>query len=134
MAFPKLAALLGLASADSTVTEENMKTAEAKIAQLETEKSAAVERATNAEVALATMTERATKAEASLATAAEQLSTASKQVATLEQWKKAHAAATDERLEDEGNDRDQPQKQALSPWEKRAAEAIATTKKRHGDK
>lgn len=132
--FAKLAALFGMATADSAVTDENMKTAEAKLAQLETDKAAADLRATNAEAALTTMTTRATTAEASLATATTKLTEAEGQVATLEQWKKAHASATDEREEDESNQHDQPEKRALAPWEQRAASAIANTKKRIGDK
>lgn len=133
MDFPKLAGLFG-SSAGATLTNEHLKTAEAKIAQLETDKSAADLRASTAEAALTAMTTRATTAEASLATANTKLTEAEGQVATLEQWKKEHASATDEREEDESNQREQPEKRALASWEQRAADAIASTKKRVGEK
>ena len=131
MAFPKLAALFG-AAAGAELTDENLKTAEAKIAQLEGEKSAADLRATNAEAALTTMTTRATTAEASLATANTKLTEVEGQVATLEEWKKEHASAADLREEDESNKNGRTESRTLAPWEQRSANAIASAKKRAG--
>ncbi|MGI4871239.1 MAG: hypothetical protein ACRYFX_08685 [Janthinobacterium lividum] len=119
--FTKLRALLGLDDkADvSAITDEQMTQAEATIAQLETDKTAAEGRASTAE--------------ATLATTATSLATAEGKVATLEAWKKEQKA-TDGREEDESNALDQDQAAAQEPWEKAAASAVASAKRRVGEK
>lgn len=124
MAFEKLAAFFG-ASAGTELTDEHLKSAEAKIAQLESDKA-------SAEAALATFTTRATTAETALKTAEASLTEAKSQVATLESWKKEHAGATDERLADESNERDAPQGEQLASFEQIAKSAIDNAKKRVG--
>jgi septal ring factor EnvC (AmiA/AmiB activator) len=131
MAFPKLAALFG-AAAGADLTDENLKTAEAKIAQLENEKATAEASLATAQSALATMTTRATTAEASLATAQKDLGTAQTQVATLEKFKK-QAQATDEREEDESNELDGPTEKKAA-FEVAAEAVIASAKRRKGTK
>lgn len=112
--FLKLRALLGLDDkADvSAITDEQMTQAEARIAQLETDK---------------------TTAETALATTQATLATTSGQLATLEAWKKEQKAV-DGREEDESNSLDEDGPAAKESWEVAATSTIASVKKRLGEK
>ena len=123
--YPKILGLLGLGSDKEALTETHMQAAENKITLLEQGKTDAELRAQTAEASLATATESLTKANASLAT--EQ-----GKVATLEEWKK-NQAIVDGRDEDDANTLDD-KPEASEPWEKMAASAIASAKKRVGEK
>lgn len=114
--FPKLMSFLGITSADSAVTEENMTSAEAKIAQLE-EANAAAELAKKA-------------AEDKVLEVSGQLTTAQNQVKTLEGWK-SEQAAVDGSKQDESNRADEEEAPAAgaTSFESIASSAIANRKR-----
>lgn len=123
--FPKVLGFLNLKSGSDPVTEANLQAAEDKIALLEQEKTDAVEKLGTTEAALKTAQEEQTKTAASLQKAEEK-------AATLQQWKD-NQAAVDGRDEDDSNALDE-KSEASEPWEKLSASAIASTKKRLGEK
>ncbi|MVN79333.1 hypothetical protein GO988_23630 [Hymenobacter sp. HMF4947] len=123
--FASILAALGMGSTTEAVTEAHLEAADAKIAQLEADKVAADLKVEQAAAALKTAEEEKNKV-------AGELKTASDKVATLEEWKK-NQAQVDGRGEDESNQLD-TQPEASEPWEKMAASAIASTKKRLGEK
>ena len=123
--FANILGFLGLKSGTDPVTEAHLQAADDKIAQLEQEKTAADLKAEQAGAALKVAEEEKTKITGDL-------KTASDKVATLEKWKQEQKAI-DGREEDDSNMLDGG-KEALAPWEQVAASAIATTKKRLGDK
>jgi len=123
--FASILAALGLGSTSEAVTEAHLEAADAKIAQLELDKQAADDKVTKAAADLKTAQDEKTKV-------AGDLKTASDKVATLEEWKK-NQAIVDGRDEDDTNTLDD-KPEASEPWEKMAASAIATAKKRVGDK
>ncbi len=131
--FKKLAALMGLAAADTEVTQAHLKAADDKIALLEASQAAAELRATNAETALTAMTTRATTAEADVKTAQAEAKTATEKVATLEKWKRENQAE-DEREDDELNDTDAEKAGPKASFESVAAGHIARVQKTHGGK
>jgi chromosome segregation ATPase len=123
--FPKVLGFLNLKSGTDAVTEANLQSAEDKIAALEQEKTTAEQRAQTAEASLTTANDELTKTKASL-------ETEKGKVATLQEWKD-NQAAVDGREEDESNSLEGGA-EALAPWEKAAASAIDTAKKRVGKK
>ena len=123
--FPKVLGFLNLKAGTDPVTEANLQAAEDKIAALEQDKTSAEQRAQTAEASLTTANDELTKTKASLDTEKDK-------VATLEEWKK-NQAQVDGRGEDESNKLDN-QAEATEPWEKMAASAVASAKKRLGDK
>jgi hypothetical protein len=123
--FASILAALGMGSTTEAVTEAHLEAADAKIAQLEADKVAADLKAEQAATALKTAQDEQTKTAASLKTAEEK-------AATLEEWKK-NQAQVDGRDEDDSNKLDN-QAEAAEPWEKLSASAIASTKKRLGEK
>jgi len=123
--FANILGFLGLGSDKETVTEAHLQAADDKIAQLELDKKAADDKATQAAAALKTAQDEQTKV-------AGELKTASDKVATLEEWKK-NQAIVDGRDEDDANTLDD-KPEASEPWEKMAASAIASAKKRVGEK
>ncbi len=124
--FAKILGLLGLGSDKEAVTEAHLQAADDKVAQLEQAKADAEGKLATAETNLKTAQEEKTKV-------AGELETAKGKVATLEEWKK-NQAAVDGREEDDSNDLDDPNTEALAPWEKASASAIASAKKRLGEK
>ncbi len=116
--FASILAALGVRSASEPVTEAHLEAADAKIAQLESDKE-------TAEAGLKTALEEKGKVEATLTETKGKL-------ATLEKWKKEQKAV-DGRDEDESNSLDD-QPEALESWERAAASTIANTKKRLGQK
>ena len=123
--FANILGFLGLGSDKEAVTEAHLQAADDKIAQLTEQKAAADLKAEQAATALKAAEDEKTKT-------AGELKTASDKLATLEKWKQEQKA-TDGREEDESNKLD-TQPEATEPWEKAAASAIASTKKRLGDK
>jgi hypothetical protein len=123
--FASILAALGLGSTSEAVTEAHLEAADAKIAQLEQEKTAADDKAAQAATALKTAEEEKTKV-------AGELETTKGKMATLEEWKK-NQAIVDGRDEDDTNTLDD-KREASEPWEKMAASAIASAKKRVGEK
>lgn len=129
--FKSLADALGLKTADSAITEANLKQANDTIEALQRDKTGAEEKATQALADLATMTTRATTAEASLATAKADLATATDKVATLEKWKKEQKA-TDGRTEDASNDLGEEDDKPLAAWEVATQQAVNRVKAKTG--
>ena len=123
--FASILAALGLGSTTEAVTEAHLEAADAKIAQLEEDKKAADLKAEQAATALKTAQDEKTKVDGDL-------KTASDKVATLEEWKK-NQAIVDGRDEDDTNNLEKGA-EATEPWEKMAASAIASAKKRVGEK
>ena len=123
--FASILAALGMGSTTEAVTEAHLEAADAKIAQLEADKITAEGKLTTAEANLKTALEEKGKAEATLTEAKGKL-------ATLEQWKQEQKAV-DGRQEDDTNNLEE-KSAALEPWEKLSASAIATAKKRVGEK
>ncbi|MGI4835096.1 MAG: hypothetical protein ACRYFK_16710 [Janthinobacterium lividum] len=123
--FASILAALGMGSTTEAVTEAHLEAADAKIAQLEADKKSADAKAEQAATDLKTAQDAKAKADTDLTETKGKL-------ATLEQWKK-NQATTDEREEDESNTLDN-QPEAQQAWEKTAASAIATTKRRLGVK
>jgi len=123
--FPKVLGFLNLKSGTDPVTEANLQAAEDQIAQLEQAKTTADLKVSETEAALKTAQEEQAKTAASLQKAEEK-------AATLEEWKK-NQATVDGREEDESNTLD-GKPEASEPWEKLSASAIASTKKRLGEK
>jgi hypothetical protein len=124
--YPKILGLLGLGSEKEALTEAHMQAAEDKITQLEQGKTDAEQRSQTLQASLTTATEELTTTKASL-------ETEKGKVATLQQWKD-NQAQVDGREEDESNTLDDNQTEALAPWEKLSASAIASAKKRVGEK
>jgi chromosome segregation ATPase len=123
--FASILAALGLGSTTEAATEANLEAADAKIAQLETDKVTAEEKLTTAEANLQTAQQEKGKAEAALTETKGKL-------ATLQEWKD-NQAKVDGREEDDSNKlEDKPE--AMEPWERAAASTIANTKKRLGEK
>lgn len=138
--FAHILGMLGLKSNTDAVTEAHLQAADDKIALLEQEKSAADTKATQAEAARVTAQTALDTATASLTTATEtltkvqgELTTATDKVATLEDWKKKQAAA-DGRTEDDSNNLDKEDKEPKASWETASANAVASVKKRLGEK
>lgn len=123
--FANILGFLGLKSGTDPVTEAHLQAADDKIAQLEQDKKEADLKAEKAAAALKVAQDEKDK------TAAD-LETASDKVATLEEWKK-NQAVVDGREEDDSNDLDGGA-EALESWERASASAIASTKKRLGEK
>ncbi|MDO7885346.1 hypothetical protein [Hymenobacter cheonanensis] len=123
--FANILGFLGLGSDKEAVTEAHLQAADDKIAQLTEQKAAADLKAEQAAAALKTAEEEKTKV-------AGELKTASEKVATLEEWKK-NQASIDGRQEDDSNTLDGGA-EATEPWEKLSASAIASAKKRVGEK
>jgi hypothetical protein len=124
--YPKILGLLGLGSEKEALTEAHMQAAEEKITQLEQGKADADLKAEQAAAALQTAQEEKTKI-------AGELETTKGTLATLEEWKK-NQQAVDGREKDDSNTLDDNQAEALAPWEKTAAKAVASAKKRLGEK
>ncbi len=124
--FANILAALGMGSKMEAVTEAHLEAADAKIAQLEQAKLDADAKVTDAEAALKTATEEKTKV-------AGELKEASDKVATLEDWKKQQATV-DGREEDDSNSLDKEDEGPKASWEVAAAMAVATAKKRVGEK
>jgi chromosome segregation ATPase len=123
--FANILAALGLGSDKEPVTAAHLEAADTKIAQLEQAK-------TDAESKLATAETNLKTAQDEKATAASALEDEKKKTATLEEWKK-NQAAVDGRDEDDSNKLDGGA-EASEPWEKMAASAVASAKKRLGEK
>ena len=123
--FASILAALGMGSTTEAVTEAHLEAADAKIAQLEEDKKAADLKVEKAAADLKTAQDEKAKTEASLKTAEEK-------AATLEEWKK-NQATVDGRDSDDSNTLDKGA-EASEPWEKMAASAIASAKKRVGEK
>lgn len=123
--FANILGFLGLGSDKEAVTEAHLQAADDKIAQLTEQKAAADLKASETAAALKLAEEEKTKT-------AGELKTASEKVATLEEWKK-NQAQVDGRDEDDSNTLDD-KPEASEPWEKLSASAIASTKKRLGEK
>ena len=123
--FANILGFLGLGSDKEAVTEAHLQAADDKIAQLEQDKKAADTKATEAAAALKL-------AEDEKAKTAKDLKASQDHAATLEEWKK-NQQAVDGRDEDDSNSLDD-KPEASEPWEKMAASAIATAKKRVGEK
>ena len=123
--FANILAALGIGSDKEPVTEAHLQAADEKIAALEQAKTDADEKLATAETALKTAQAEQTKIAGELKTAADK-------VATLETWKK-NQATVDGREEDDSNKLDGAP-EAQEPWEKAASSAIASAKKRLGDK
>lgn len=123
--FANILGFLGLGSDKEAVTEAHLQAADDKIAQLEADKVAADLKVEQAAKDLKTAQDEQTKT-------AGELKTASDKVATLEEWKK-NQAQVDGRDEDDSNTLD-GKPEAAEPWEKLSASAIASTKKRLGEK
>jgi len=123
--FASILAALKLGSPTEAVTEAHLENADATIAQLQEDKKAADLKVEQAEAALKTAQDEKTQV-------AGELKTASDKVATLEEWKK-NQAVVDGREEDDTNTLDD-KPEASEPWEKMAASAITTAKKRVGVK
>lgn len=123
--FASILAALGVRSASEPVTEAHLEAADSKIAQLETDKVTAETKLATAEGNLKTAQEEKGKAEAALTETKGKL-------ATLQEWKD-NQAKVDGREEDDSNNLEE-KSAALEPWEKLSASAIATAKKRVGDK
>ena len=124
--FASILAALGLGSTTEAVTEAHLEAADAKIAQLEEDKKAADLKASQAAAALKAAEDEKAKVAADLKTAEEK-------TATLEEWKK-NQQAVDGREEDDSNALDDDKTEALAPWKKASASAIASAKKRLGEK
>jgi hypothetical protein len=123
--FASILAALGVGSTSETVTEAHLEAADAKIAQLEQDKKTADANALQAAAALKTAEDEKTKI-------AGDLKTAEDKAATLQTWKD-NQASVDGRDEDDSNKLDGKQ-EASEPWEKLSASAIASAKKRVGEK
>lgn len=123
--FANILGFLGLGSDKEAVTEAHLQAADDKIAQLEQDKKAADLKAEQAAAALKTAEDEKTKI-------AGDLKAAEEKTATLEEWKK-NQATIDGREGDDSNTLDKGA-EATEPWEKMAASAIATAKKRVGEK
>jgi Tfp pilus assembly protein PilE len=123
--FASILAALGMGSTTEAVTEAHLEAADAKIAQLEQAK-------TDAESKLATAETNLKTAQDEKATAASALEVEKMKTATLEEWKK-NQAAVDNREEDDTNNLEGGA-EALAPWEKASASAIANAKRRVGEK
>ena len=123
--FASILAALGLGSTTEAVTEAHLEAADAKIAQLEADKVAADLKVEKAAADLKTAQDEKATTEASLKAAEDK-------AATLEEWKK-NQAAVDGREQDDTNTLEGGA-EALAPWEKLSASAIATAKKRVGEK
>lgn len=123
--FASILAALGMGSTTEAVTEANLEAADSKFAQLEADKVAAEGKLTTAEANLKTALEEKGKAEATLTETQGKL-------ATLQTWKD-NQANVDGRDEDDSNSLDGG-KEAAAPWETAAAAAVATVKRRIGEK
>lgn len=123
--FASILAALGMGSATEAVTEAHLEAADAKIAQLEEDKKAAGLKATEAAAALKV-------AEDEKAKTAKELQASQERAATLQEWKD-NQATVDGRDSDDSNTLDKGA-EATEPWEKMASAAIATAKKRVGEK
>jgi predicted P-loop ATPase len=123
--FASILAALGMGSTTEAVTEAHLEAADAKIAQLEQDKKDADDKATAAATALKTAEDEKTKI-------AGDLKTAEDKAATLQTWKD-NQASVDGRESDDSNNLDGKQ-EASEPWEKLSASAIASAKKRVGEK
>jgi hypothetical protein len=123
--FSRILAALGIGSDKEAVTEAHLEAADAKITQLEADKTAADLKASEAAAALKV-------AEDEKAKTAKDLKAAEEKAATLEEWKK-NQATVDGRDEDDSNTLDD-KPEASEPWEKMAASAIDNAKKRVGKK
>jgi hypothetical protein len=123
--FANILAALGLGSDKEPVTAAHLEAADTKIAQLEQAKLDAEQKAEQAATALKT-------AQDEKATTAASLLAAEEKAATLQEWKD-NQAIVDGREDDDSNSLDKGA-EATEPWEKMAASAIATAKKRVGEK
>ena len=123
--FANILAALGLGSDKEPVTAAHLEAADTKIAQLEQAKLEAEQKSEQAATALKTAQDEKATTEASLKAAEEK-------TATLEEWKR-NQATVDGRDSDDSNTLDKGA-EATEPWEKMAASAIATAKKRVGEK
>jgi hypothetical protein len=125
--FKNILSALGLNSSTDPVTEANLQAADDKIALLEQEKAAAETKVTQAEAAQAA-------AVTALDTAKTNLQAEQDKVKTLEDWKQKQKA-TDGREEDDSNNLDDDADQGpKASWEVAAGSAIASVKKRLGEK
>ncbi|MDO7851572.1 hypothetical protein [Hymenobacter convexus] len=138
--FKNILSAMGLKNSTDAVTEAHLQAADDKIALLTQEKADADTRANVAEAARVTAQTALDTATASLTTANEtitkvtgELDAANKKVATLEEWKK-NQKATDGRQEDDSNDLDSEDEGPKASWEVAASKAIASAKKRVGEK
>jgi chromosome segregation ATPase len=124
--FASILAVLGLGSTTEAVTEAHLQAADDKIAQLEQDKKAADLKAEQAATALKTAEDEKTKL-------AGDLKASEEKTKTLEEWKK-NQAQVDGREEDDSNTLEDGQGEPLASFEKASASAIASAKKRLGDK
>jgi chromosome segregation ATPase len=124
--FANILGFLGLGSDKEAVTEAHLEAADTKIAQLEQAKADAESKLATAEGALKTAQDEKAKADTSLKTEQDK-------VATLERWK-AGQKASDGRTEDESNSLDAQDEEPKAAWEVASANAIASAKKRVGQK
>ncbi|UOQ96624.1 hypothetical protein MUN81_15415 [Hymenobacter sp. 5317J-9] len=138
--FKNILSAMGLKASTDTVTEAHLQAADDKIALLTQEKADADTRANAAEAArvaaqtaLDTTKGELATANTNLTQAGLDLKTAQDKVATLEEWKKNQAAA-DGREEDDSNNLDTEDEGPKASWEVAASKAIATAKKRVGEK
>lgn len=131
--FAHILGFLGLKGNTEPVTEAHLQAADDKIALLEQEKAAADTRATQAEAAAVTAQTALDTAKADATAAATKLTAAEEKAATLEDWK-SKQKAVDGREEDNSNDLDGDDEGPKASWEVAASKAIASVKKRVGEK
>jgi peptidoglycan hydrolase CwlO-like protein len=131
--FANILAALGLNSNTDSVTEAHLQAADDKIALLEKQKTDAETRANAVQGALDTANASLEAKTADLTKVQGELTTATGKVATLEEWKKQNKA-TDGRSEDESNKLDAQQEGPKAAWEVASDAAIASAKKRVGEK
>ncbi len=124
--FANILGFLGLKSGTDPVTEAHLQAADDKIAQLEQDKKEADLKAEQAASALKVAQDEKAKT-------AQDLKAAEEKAATLQEWKD-NQASVDNRDEDDSNSLDEGQGEALASWEKASATAIASAKKRVGEK
>ena len=131
--FAHILGYLGLKGNTDTVTEAHLQAADDKIALLEQEKTAADTRAQEAEAARVTAQTALDTAKADAAATTTKLTAAEGQVKTLEDWK-SKQKAVDNREEDNSNDLDGDDEGPKAAWEVAGAKAMASVKKRLGEK
>ena len=131
--FKNILSALGLKSKTDAVTEAHLQAADDKIALLEQEKAAADTRATQAEAARVAAQTALDTAKGDAAATDTKLKAAEEKAATLEDWK-SKQKAVDGREEDSSNDLDGDDEGPKASWEVAAAGAIASVKKRLGEK
>ncbi|WP_210521913.1 hypothetical protein [Hymenobacter terricola] len=131
--FKNILSALGLKNSTDPVTEAHLQAADDKIALLEQEKTAADTRATQAEAARVAAQTALDTAKDEATASADKLKAAEEKTATLEDWKQKQKAV-DGRQEDDSNDLDTEDEGPKASWEVAASKAIASVKRRVGEK